>query len=164
SRGINAGTKRNEIRDVWSWSGVELAEAATELGSPLEYGVGSPGRAYNQRRWEELAYLISVIRKWKMLSLTEQKDIGNDPWKFGAWLDEQPHSDRRQLRHILLYLMFPDFYERMATGGHKQDAYDAFANLLQDAPTSYKEILKKDGWLGLDKCLLQIRKNLETKY
>jgi 5-methylcytosine-specific restriction protein B len=164
SRGINASTKRDRIREVWSWSGATLDESNAELGSPLESGVGGPGRSYNQRRWEELAYLISVVRNWKTLPIDEQKDKLSDPWKFGAWLDEQPNSDRRQLRHILLFLMFPDSYERMATGGDKEDAYDAFARLLKDAPSSYREIIKAEGWLGLDKRLLQIREILEKQY
>jgi AAA domain (dynein-related subfamily) len=164
SRGIKPSTKRNQIREVWSWSGVELDESNAELGSPLEFGVGGPGQAYNQRRWEELAYLIGVVRKWKTLPLDEQKGTVGDPWKFGAWLDEQPNSDRRQLRHVLLYLMFPDSFERMATGGDKEDAYDAFANLLKGAPPSYREIIKAEGWLGLDKRLFEIRKLLEKQY
>jgi 5-methylcytosine-specific restriction protein B len=48
-----------------------------------------------------------------------------------------------QLRHILLYLLFPDDYERIASEGHKARICDAFSEIVDgDGPEDIDDHLK----------------------
>jgi len=88
------------------------------------------------------------------------KDLIDDPWEFGAWLDGTPDAENRGLRHMLLFLIFPDFYERIATARHKNTIAATFAHLAQES-------VSRDGdppAMSLDKTLFSIRKALDFRF
>lgn len=120
SGGMKPGTKRIQIRRVWEWSGEPLPPAEQELEAALEHGVGNPGTGYSMYRWRELVFLINTMRQWKRLPAEQRKTLAAEPWSFAEWFDAVPEASRRQLRHILLYLLFPDHFERIATSRDKQ--------------------------------------------
>ena len=116
---VKQATKAQGVRRVWSWSGVTLPEAHEMLGPPLGHGVGSGGQGYNNFRWRELAFLIGAIGAFKRVEVSERAALLGDSWKFGNWLDALDGADKRQLRHMLLYLLFPDDYETISSENHK---------------------------------------------
>jgi len=155
---IGGPKKRQNIMEVWSWSGESLNESHPLL-MLLDHGIGSAGQAYNQRRDLEIAFAIRLSENWKRVK-GGFKDLIDDPWEFGAWLEGIPDAENRGLRHMLLFLIFPDFYERIATARHKKAIASAFAHLEQESAA-------RDGdapAMILDKKLFSIRKALEREY
>jgi 5-methylcytosine-specific restriction protein B len=61
---VGAATKRENVRQVWSWSGQSLADSPLLADATLG-GIGSTGTAYNTHRWRELVFLISLARDFK---------------------------------------------------------------------------------------------------
>lgn len=145
NEGMKGGTKRLQIKRVWEWSGESLPAAAPELKTVLEKGIGNPGIGFATQRWRELVYLISTLRDWKRLTPADQARIGEDPWAFAAWLDGRPESKSRQLRHILLYLLFPNHFERITTSRDKRLIVEAFRKETGGSSTAdYSKLVEVD--------------------
>jgi len=131
---MSGGTKRVQIRTVWEWSGETLPDESDLLGETLNVGVGNPGPAYNTHRWREYAFAIELIRAWKALPAEEQTRLIEDPWEFATWVDDQPSAPGRQFRHVILYLLFPDHFERALTEQHKRMIAERFMSELGRDP------------------------------
>lgn len=123
---MGAETKRYQILQVWNWSGDELSEDHPRLGELLEQGISHPGTAYNTLRWKELLFFITMMVDWKKLPRERRLELVQSPWDFASWIDARQHAGGRQFRHILLFLLFPDQFERMATFSHKQKVIKEF--------------------------------------
>ena len=80
-----------------------------------------------------------------------------DPWNLAEWLEEQDEKRTRQLRHILLYLLFPDHFEPFATASTKRIIVRAFAKKFGEDPAA---INYKDR-IALDRQIIVIRKRLQ---
>lgn len=104
---IGGDKKRENVLEVWSWSG-EALDANHPLLKALDFGVGSSGTAYNNKRPAELTYLVALIQGWKAERPARQSVLLSGPWEFGNWVDSMPKTGERQFRHMLLYLLFPD--------------------------------------------------------
>ena len=83
---VGAAKKRDNVRQVWSWSGEDLAEDHPLLGNAVLEGIGSTGAAYNTQRWRELIFLIAGVRDYKRRGADERAKIVGDPWLFTEWL------------------------------------------------------------------------------
>jgi len=156
---ITGTRKRHNITEVWSWSGEILDGSHPSLGL-LDRGIGSAGQAFNQRRDLELTFAIRVTKSWKQSQQEAKLSLIEDPWAFGTWLDGIPDAPNRGFRHMILFLLFPDAYERIATARHKNTILTTL-NSLAD------ETIVRDGvspGVVIDRKLLSIRKALEQKY
>ncbi len=156
---MQPGTKRHQIRLVWEWSGEPLPDARFELNEALNDGIGPVGGAFNLHRWREFCFLIRVIEVWTQLSAQERETRLADAWAFAEWLEEQDETGTRQLRHILLYLLFPDRFEPMATGIKKRRIVRAFAKELGEDLEGFDYHDR----IGLDREILRIRQKLQEK-
>jgi hypothetical protein len=155
---IKGATKRIQIRQVWGWSGEPLPDSPM-LGEPLEVGVANPGTGFQTNRWRELVFCIELTRAWKHLASPEQMRLIADPWLFAGWLDSQPGADVRQFRHMLLYLLFPEHFERVVTGSHKQQILKVFQPRVGlPATTDFRNRT------GVDRALYELRPLLERHY
>lgn len=152
---IRSETKRAQVREVWGWSGFTLDESNPYLHDEILGGFGNAGQGYNYSRPDELAYLILVV--YRLLSLPEQTrvELLGDAWKFASWLDALPETGSRQFRHILLFLLFPDSFERMSTLKDKMATLKAF--LPKDTVVDGESMVKVDQWLA------DVRKSEEAK-
>lgn len=157
---MKPGTKRLQIKRVWEWSGEPLPDADWALTSALERGVGNPGMAFHSHRWRELVFFIVLMLRWKELPADERRSLLADPWAFAAWVDVQKESRRRQLRHILLYLLFPNHFEPAATGNHKRTIIRAFLEGWGEAPG---EVNLSDR-LEVDRAIIEIRARLAEEF
>jgi 5-methylcytosine-specific restriction enzyme B len=111
----------------------------------LDAGIGNPGQGYNNFRWAHIAYFIAFARRFKELEPDRRRALLSDPWQFKAWL--VAGDEREQMgRHLLLHLLFPDSFERIASTTHKYRIRDAFEALVPD--------LDDD---DVDRALLQLR-------
>ena len=156
---MQPGLKRHQIRQVWGWSGEPIPDAPTELEAALNDGVVHPGPAYNVLRWREFLFFVTAMEVWKSLSKAEQESRLADPWRFGRWLTDQDESGTRQLRHILLYLLFPNHYEPVVTGDQKRRIVRAFARKTgkDSRLVDYRDKM------ALDQNLSRIREGLQRE-
>ena len=115
---IGAVKKRASIERVWSWSGSELP-ASDLLSDHTLAGVGSAGTSFNTNRWRELAYFIELAKRALKLPLAERESIFSDFVALGRWLSNIPENDKRQFRHMLLYMLHPDQAERIFSRGDR---------------------------------------------
>lgn len=153
--GMKQATKVDQIARVWSWSGEKLDETQPRLAESLSEGIGRTGTAYNTRRWAEFAYLIDIIIAFKQEDSQGKSELIIDPWSFSEWLDTFEEHGRPQSRHIIKFLLFPDYFERISTGSHKREIVNAFHGKNLKRITNFTEI---------DKEIFEIRQELEEKY
>lgn len=111
-------TKLDRIRTVWEWSGEPLPESRDVLGEVLAQGAAHPGP--DRRRWFEFRFIITTMIGWFSLPGGLRESLLADPWRFVEWLDSQEGSRSSQFRHAVLFLLFPDSFERIVTSGHKR--------------------------------------------
>ncbi len=152
-------TKRDQIRQVWEWSGSVLPDNHWALGDVLAKGVTNPGQAYNTYRWREGRFFITTMTSWFSHSSEDRKSLLTDPWGFAEWLDAQEYSQGRQFRHAFLYLLFPDEFEPIMSQPHKEKIVNAFSKKWNE------NLITNDGDnVALDQALLKIRERLQTEY
>lgn len=155
---VSAATKEQQISEVWHWSGEPLPESAAPWMNPeVLHGVGSAGPGYNNHRWRELVYCINFCLAFKQLPDAERRRVLGDGWAFAEWLETVPGTAVRQLRHMVLFLLFPDDFERIFGSLDRKAVAREFGNL------SAKEINGMSP-TELDRTLHGIRKALEEEY
>lgn len=158
---MKAETKREAVRQIWSWSGEELPNSPY-LDDAHLHGVGHPGTAYLTQRPAEFEYLLKVVIAFKRLPPAERQRIMQDdvPWTFMEWLDEQEGSDRRLVRHALLYFLFPDDMERNTSREHRHQIYEALKSKL---PANQRIRSRNRTQVDYDKAIARIRAALEQE-
>lgn len=128
---IGGVKKRQVVNEVLGWGGDSLPDTSLVSGA-FERGIGSGGQGYNTRRPFEIAFLIEFAIAWKKLSPDEQRQAAADPWRFRALLEDIDDAEKKQLRHMLLHLLFPDDFERISSGNHKRRVIAAFSGLVKE--------------------------------
>lgn len=112
------------------WSGATLPED-NPVTKAFDFGLINPGQGYNTRRPSEMGFLIDFVLAWKNLPASQREELlAGEPWDFQTILDQVEHLESRQMRHILLALLFPDYYEAIASNDHKKAIASTFAGLL----------------------------------
>ena len=156
---MGARSKRESNFRIWSLTG-EAVPNSTLLSDDVLSGVAKPGAAFMTKMPDELGYLLSTIHAAKQLGRDELSRLLSDPWGFGKWVDEQGGSDRRGFRHMLLYLCFPESYERISSWRHKRRIREACEDRI---PAQDR---RSDDWtlLTTDRVLLSIRESLEQEF
>lgn len=140
--------KRQVVNEVLSWGSDSLPDSHP-VSAAFANGIGSGGQGYNTRRPFEIAFLIELAIAWKKLPQDRQAKVAADPWLFQEIVDSIEDAESKQLRHMLLHLMFPEHFERIASGNHKRRVIKAFAGLV----TAESE--------DDDRAILAIRQELE---
>jgi 5-methylcytosine-specific restriction protein B len=145
---VGGTRKRQVVNEVLGWIGDNLPESHLVSGA-FTHGIGSGGQGYNTRRPFEIAFLIDFVIKWKKLSGERQALVAADPWLFQELVDSIEDAESKQLRHMLLHLLFPDQFERIASSNHKRRVIKAFSGLAESQPDNE------------DRAILAIRRELE---
>jgi 5-methylcytosine-specific restriction protein B len=156
---MGAAAKRERITRIWSLSGSTAPESPL-LSDEVLSGIANPGIAFMTKVPDELGFLLSVIRDFKNRSPDDRQGLLADAWRFGDWVDQQTGKDRRAFRHMLLYLCFPETYERISSWRHKRKIREAFEGRLP--PEERNE--GNQSLLATDQVLLAIRHRLEREY
>jgi 5-methylcytosine-specific restriction enzyme B len=125
---VGGARKRELIKLVASWKNIDIEDDA--VISHLDIGIGGTGLAYNARRPFEIAYIGDAALELASLPEEERKSILSDDVKFRKLLDKAEGESVRQSRDILLNLLFPDKYERIASQTHKRLIAEAFSEIL----------------------------------
>jgi 5-methylcytosine-specific restriction protein B len=153
---IKVETKREQVLLIWSWSGHELSPDSPWLTKQVLAGVGNAGQGFNYNRWRELAFLIRSIISFKELSKQDQDKLLSDPWAFAEWITALPEGDSRQLRHMILFLLFPDTFERIFAYSDRKEIVSAFSDPGM--------MMSSTSLISLDQQLQKIRRSQEEKY
>jgi 5-methylcytosine-specific restriction enzyme B len=98
--------KRQTVQTVWSWSGEAFPSDSPWLADKVLAGIGSAGPGFNQNQWRELVFFIDFMRRFRALEAGELRRVIADVWAFDEWLKQVDQWEARQLRHMLLYLLF----------------------------------------------------------
>ncbi len=130
---VGGARKRQVVNEVLGWAGYNLPESHP-VSIAFSNGIGSGGQGYNTRRPFEIAFLIDLAIAWKKLPADQQAEVCADPWRFQEFVDGIEDAESKQLRHMLLYLLFPDHFERIASSNHKRRIVKAFSGLLSSEP------------------------------
>lgn len=149
---IGIDTKKGRIRDAWKLSNEELEESHSYLSENILRGVGNPGQRFNRNFWQEFGYFAWVIDLFLSLANSERKSLMSDGWGFSTRLEEEdddPDLNERwgsvQFRHMLLFLLFPDKFERVFSNKHREAIAIAFNPEQQDiegkSPPDLDELL-----------------------
>ena len=154
-------SKRNEIAQVWEWSGQPIPES-DYLENRTLMGFARPGRAYSQYRHLEFRFLLRVAAKWKQLPDFQKDELSdeNAAWKFAEWVDSQMEG-RRQIRHAILFFLFPDYFERCVSHGDKRKIVGKLESRL---PEDLRPNSKKAPIIEIDRAIYDIRRDLEKEY
>ncbi len=149
--------KREVIGQVWGFSGETLDLSSEYLSEDTLQGVGSAGTAYNTNRWRELVFFINFMRAFRSEPLDVQQRLMKDAWEFAAWIEQIDESNTRQLRPMILFLLFPDSFERIFGGIDRRQIVAAFTD-------SDMKAVKRLSALDIDKQLFEIRREYSAKY
>lgn len=152
-------SKQQSIELVFSWCGYQLTPSARAqyLSEEALTGVGSSGTAYNTLRWRELNYCIRMTSAFLKLPEQERTALLADHASFALWLESIPENESRQLRHMLLFLFFPDFNERIFGNTDRQSI---LLNLAGISSKQYNKLTCAE----VDNELLKLRKKFEEEF
>lgn len=128
---VGGARKRELVNKVLGWAGQAL-KTDHAVSVAFANGIGSGGQGYNTRRPNEIAFLIELAIAWKeRFSADDRALVVADQKLFQEFVDSIEDADSRQLRHMLLYLLFPDHFERIASRNHKLRIVETFAGLVK---------------------------------
>jgi 5-methylcytosine-specific restriction enzyme B len=154
---ISEAKKKEGIQAVWAWSEEPFPEDSPWLQDVALAGVGSAGTGYNTNRWREFIFVIRVMIALKQLARSEREELLKDGWSLAKWLELIPECDSRQFRHMMLFLLFPDEFERIFGGTDRRRIVAAFTG-KSDAQVNTLSALE------VDRNLATIRKQQEQTY
>ena len=151
--------KLDRIRTVWESSGAALPGDHWALGDVLDGGVVNPGMAYAGHQWREFRFIITMMLDWCSRSAKERESLLSDPWDFATWVDGQKDGRRRQFRHALLFLLFPDVFEPILSIRHKKGIVKAFTD-----ETGRSSDIDRMSLIDLDRALVAVKRRLRDKH
>lgn len=150
---ISARTKREQITTIWELSNEQLNTDNKMLQDNVLSGVGSAGTGFNTFRAREFAYLTNVLKALLVQPSAERAARLSDGFAFAEWLNVIPENASRQFRHMLMFMLFPDDFERVFSSNDRRIIIRAFK-------PQHKEELSA---VAMDRALLEIRREQEEK-
>lgn len=148
---VSGSRKRGFLTTIASWKDLEIGGAGTEVLAHLGAGIGGTGLAYNVHVFSEIAYIAEVSLALAAKPAEERAQLLGDHAALRELLDGMEGDRKRQSRDIILHLLFPDRYERIASRSHKNLISGTFTEVLD--PNDVPE--------DLDDRLFAIREKLE---
>lgn len=136
---VGTHRKRELINEVLAFCGDAL-EPSGVLWEGMSGGIGGPGQGFNSFRPFLLMYLVRFAEQIKQLDADERAALlqGADPdtaWAFKEWLDAhlgEPKEGAQTMRNILLHLLFPDSFERIAVDEDKAQVVAKLGGIVED--------------------------------
>jgi 5-methylcytosine-specific restriction protein B len=154
---VSAEKKRENIKAIWDWSGVSYPSNSEWLSDEVLSGIGSGGPGYNNHRPRELTFCLNLLLAFRKLPNERQAALLEEPWGFAEWLQGIPDAQARQFRHMIVYVLFPDDFERIFSAGDRKSVAERFAQLPRAKANKMAAV-------EIDKLLRQTRSDLEKKY
>lgn len=129
-------------------------------------GIGSGGMGFNTNKQKEIFYLINVFKVWFEKSDVERKALfdnkdGGSNFRFQNFLDKVSEGKNPQCRHVLLHLLFPDYYEPIISSTQKWKITQVFSEFVSDQALK-DECISEQAHQLTDQKIRVINKKLET--
>ena len=175
---LRLSTKKKEICEVWGLSGEELDEGHPEFTRVDGIaGIGGMGMVVTTLKPSVLIYFIRFMLHWKgQLTTEEREGLIEDPQSFAQALEKWEQSEPttvgkeeggfvegkmefkdRYLHSSLLYLLFPDYFERIFSWDHKREIAKKLK--LMSKEDADEKLLSE-----IDKHLYEYRKKKEEEW
>lgn len=101
----------------------------TSIHQALEEWIAHPGQYYNARQDIHVGYLMDLALRLKRLSREDRtKLLVDNPWGFAEFAEGGEHPSDT-MRHVVCHLLYPEYFERIASNHHKQLILEAFGEL-----------------------------------
>ena len=166
---IKWSTKSSIVKKMWGWSGTNLSDDTSFLQREVLMGVGETGSTFTAHFRHQLEYLLDTLIRWKeeprQTDLMKRAGPQHFPERFVAWLDQADGDSgrptpQRAMRNVLLYLLFPDNFERIVNIREKEGFVKSFKDRL---PENVQNRIPGLAPAETDHALYDIRKILETE-
>jgi 5-methylcytosine-specific restriction protein B len=129
---VGPATKRARVNEILGWADAALPEDSEVFAALGEPAIGSPGQFYLVRPDVQLGCALDFARRLKSLSLTERRATLDDPWQLRDFIDGGEAESSAGMRHILLHLLQPDFFEPIVSGQDRRAIATAYSDLVDD--------------------------------
>jgi 5-methylcytosine-specific restriction protein B len=129
---VTGKKKKNLLTTIASWREIDI-DFPPQILKALETGIGGTGPAYNTRRPFELKFIALTALSLFEKPINEREQILNNHESFRNLLDNIKQDEKPQSRHILLHLLFPERYERIASTNHKEQIAETFSGMLGES-------------------------------
>lgn len=123
------------------------------LNEALDHGLYDPGGHYNISRADMLKYIVSTAQRVKALPTPERTTVLSDPWAWRKFLYGSEIKHVHQMRESFLHLLFPETFERIVAGDHKERIVSAFGTFVRSPSQA-----------PVDQKILEIREGLSNEY
>lgn len=154
---VGITTKRRQISEIWKLSGDVLSAEHPMLSDAILAGIGSAGPGFNNYRWRELAYLITLAQDLKQRAQHDRQRILSDYDTFIEWIQHVPQAGRRQFRHMLRFFCFPERVERMSSSRERRTVLAGFDFAPERETKNWSD-------RQLDDALLKLRETLQKAH
>ncbi len=154
--GISPSKKRDRIKNIWKLSNASFPENSKWLKDDTLKGIGSSGTFFRTNQKKEWKLFIRFTIAFKTLPRQERGEHLKESncWKFAEWLDGILESGNPTLRHMILFLLFPDNFERIFSTYHREEIVSKFKG----------EAGRKLSPVEIDHLLLEIRREKEKEH
>ena len=149
--------KRETFYTIWDWSGTDRPALEPWLTDDVLRGIGSAGTAFNTHRWREVVFFVNFLKTFRAEERREQDALVKDAWKMASWMEKVPDAENRQLRHMFLYLLFPDEFERIFGRSNRLKLIRAFTGMTR------AQVVEMSA-LETNQEIQRIRREAEEKY
>ncbi|MFZ1382579.1 MAG: AAA family ATPase [Scrofimicrobium sp.] len=154
---VGAGRKREMINVTIGADNQELQIGEDgNVYRALSQHIGNPGSYYNTRQDIHVGYLIDLALQLKSKNLNERKTLLEDnPWGFLEFA-EGIENQSATMRHVVCHLLYPQYFERIASDRHKNLILSVFGDLAYASD--------KGEEIGNDQRLYAIRERFKQLY
>jgi MoxR-like ATPase len=151
---ISYQTKIKKLEMIASWKSIDL-DHSLPIFEGLRKGLGATGTYYNISKYFEISFLFLVAESLKNHPFEKRKSTLNCETELKQVAESiRKHVGKRvQMQHILLHLLLPEKFERIASWGHKGKIAKAYSDLINDSSLT-----------DTDEQLYIIREELQKKY
>ena len=124
------------------------------LANEVLAGIANVGAGFFARLAWEWEFFILLMIELKELPVTQRSKLLSNGWEFAEWIEQIPKCATRQSRHMVLFLLFPDDFERVFSANHRKTIVNKFT----------AKVAQKLSAVEIDRDLFDIRRKKEKEY
>lgn len=97
-------------------------------------GIGSGGMGINTNKQKEIFYIIDVLEAWFNVDVSKREQMLSAAGRVNLqnFVDGVAGQRSPQCRHIILYLLFPDYYQSICSTAQKRRICKVFKDFIDD--------------------------------
>lgn len=178
---IAARQKQENIKHILSWTSSGGLEDHWLISGSVLKGVANPGRQYGPNVFKFFVYMISMMIEWKQRIPRKPSNI-DEIWSFADWWDQRwdekyeqlrghPRLRKKeiqrnpQIRHCLMFFLYPDIFERVVCKVDKERICRDFIHFLNNSQLG--DLIDACGTksrVAIDRAIFEIRERLKSQF